>query len=258
MADWQQLRRPTFIISAFILAAVSAFLAWQSIIGSEQHLSIAQYQKLLSTTAENVLAPASDDASLRLYGVYVVRTPPLKGPNVGFGVYLGGGHILTAAHVIGHWPAFTNLRVFIAGRDIPVTVEKKGSFARTDLALLTLDPDLLPVSLRLRRNPLCDHILQVGSSVIIAYPDRTSRSHIISPLQIPSANRAALSTGLINEPQGSGAGVYDSETKCLLGIVSGEVRKEPYRGPNGNIVPVTGYAGFFVSTAKIVEFLRDP
>ena len=60
----------------------------------------------------------SVDDDLRLYAVGVVNVtpfqmpfsgvPPFKLPFSGYGIYLGGSTVITAAHVVGHWPLFTN------------------------------------------------------------------------------------------------------------------------------------------------------
>src|SRR5262249_34868237 len=148
------------------------------------------------------------DDELRIYAVNVVKKAPLKDEFVGFGVYLGGGNVLTAAHVVGNWPALTHPRVRMAGLDLPAEIVKRGSLAETDLALLSVDETQLPVSLKLRRNPLCKPPPPVRSSVVVVYPERTVRLRTISPLQIPPQYRAKLSS-LIEEWQSSGAGVFD-------------------------------------------------
>ena len=48
----------------------------------------------------------SPDDSLRIYAVNVVHSRPFKEPFVGFGIYLGQGAVITAAHVVGRWPSF--------------------------------------------------------------------------------------------------------------------------------------------------------
>ena len=59
-----------------------------------------------------------------------------------------------ASRIVG-WPFFTHPRVLIAGQDLRANIIKLSSFEQTDLALLSADETKLPVSLRLRRNPLC-------------------------------------------------------------------------------------------------------
>ena len=66
------------------------------------------------------------DAALQVYAVNVVKTPPFERQITGFGIYMGHGLVLTAAHVVGRWPFFTHPRVLVAGQDLPAKVIKKG------------------------------------------------------------------------------------------------------------------------------------
>ena len=72
-----------------------------------------------------------EDDSLRIYAVNVVKTPPFKKEFIGYGIYLGHGTVITAGHVVGHWPFFTRPRVLVAGLDLPAKVLKNG-FGRAD------------------------------------------------------------------------------------------------------------------------------
>jgi hypothetical protein len=196
-----------------------------------------------------------DDESLRIYAVNVVKTPPFQKPLTGYGVYLGQGLVLTAAHVVGRWPFFTHPRVLVAGQDLPVTIIKQGSYETTDLALLSVDVERLPVSLRLRRNPICKIPPRVGMEVVDVEPQATTRAHIISPfLILPSLQRRFDS--LMDSPKASGSAIFDPEHKCLLGIVSAEVEKYAYGMWKGRLLwAPNGYAGYFVSAAKITNFI---
>ena len=93
--------------------------------------------------AATVLAPlgcahAQDtDNSLRLYAVHIIRHPPE--PWTGYGVYLGKGLVITAAHVVG-WASRTNPSVRIAGLELPAQAIKEGSLHwGVDLTLLAID-----------------------------------------------------------------------------------------------------------------------
>ena len=140
--------------------------------------------------SEPVRAQDSDN-NLKVYAVNVVKTRPLEKQFTGYGIYLGDGKVITAAHVVGHWPALTHPRVLIAGQDLPAKVLKIGSLETTDLALLSIDQARLPASLQLRRNPLCKTFPPVRAKVIVVYPERTivTRSFLrsSSPLSIASA-----------------------------------------------------------------------
>jgi hypothetical protein len=225
---------------------------------SRESMRVVAWLSLAVVMALHVLASAHAQTpadSLRAYAVNVVKTPPFQKQFTGYGVYLGQGFILTAAHVVGHWPVFTHPRVRVAGQDLPAKVIKKGSFEQIDLALLSVDQARLPVSLRLRRNPLCTQPPAVGMDVIDVTPEAITRLQVISPLVIPAALRKRFDT-LITRPQESGSGIFDAERKCLLGIASAKVEK--YRQQIANGKPTwwpDGFAGYFVPAAQIATFL---
>src|SRR5262249_179701 len=100
-------------------------------------------------------------------GVYVVRI--LLGAEQslgGAGVYLGNRLVITAAPVAG---ANTS-GLGIDGLNVAAKLVKTGTFPRLDLSLVAMDEDKLPVSLRMRRMPLCQQPPRVGVAVIVAAP----------------------------------------------------------------------------------------
>lgn len=198
----------------------------------------------------------SSDADLKIYAVNVVKTPPFEKQLTGYGIYVGHGAIITAAHVMGHWPAFTDPRVLVAGLDLPAKVIKEGSADQTDLALLSVDKERLPLSLLLRRNPLCKQPPVIGTNVVIVYPTRTVRSRIISPLMVPPEYQARFGSSLINEAEGSGSGVFHADKRCLLGIISSRITKFKYRQANKRLLIANdGFAGHFAPASTIAEFI---
>lgn len=201
------------------------------------------------------IMPQAPDADLRVYGVRVVKTPPLGKQFTGYGVYLGDGKVLTAAHVVGNWPAITQPRVQGAEFDLPAKVEKIGSLDSIDLALLSLDQSQMPVSLGLRRNPLCKMPAPPGVAAVVVYPERMAITHTLSPLFIAPKYRAKFAS-LITEPQSSGSGVFLSGHQCLLGIISMKIPKFAYHRHSGKILAAkAGWAGYYVSAATIKAFL---
>jgi hypothetical protein len=202
-------------------------------------------------------AQSSDD-DLRVYAVGVSKAGPFIWPFSGYGVYLGESVIITAAHVVGHWPLFTNPTIIIGGREVQAKVIKKGAFPQLDLAQLSVEQSSLPVSLRLRRNPLCKEQPDIGTNVVVVYPEQTVRSQIISPRAIAPQYRSQFGT-LISERQVSGSGVFDADKKCLLGIMSAALARDspmdaamtPYS------FQTTGDArvGYFVPASTIASFL---
>src|ERR1700704_722953 len=100
------------------------------------------------------------DDSLLIYAVNVHRTP-MQTWGTGYGIYLGKGLFITAAHVAGRaW--LTRPKGVIAGQEFPTRVVKEGSFEGTDLTLMSVEEGILPLRLRLRRTVLCEHAPKPG------------------------------------------------------------------------------------------------
>jgi len=178
------------------------------------------------------------DLSLRVYAVHVGGL---------YGVYLGKGLIITAAHVASGDP-----KVRIAGLELPAKVLKISPFEQLDLALLSVDENKLPVSLRLRRMPLCQGRPVVGSAVVVAIPEGTARSQILSPAALPPDARARFSTVIshVKSTGNSGSGVFDAEKHCLQGIMS---RKILQHSPSGE--SSMDIAKYFVPAFIIRQFI---
>ena len=209
-------------------------------------------------TAASISLPAlgrSPDDELRIYAVNVVKTTPFEKPFTGDGIYLGRGAVVTAAHVIGHWGFLKDPHVLIAGQDLPAKIVKEGSLEQIDLTLLSVDETSLPISLQLRRNPLCKQPPWVGENVIGVTPEKAQRYQVISPLQISPEFRKRFNT-LINEAAGSGSGIFDADRRCLLGIMSRATTKFKYlREGSRIIVQPFGRAGYFIPASQIADFI---
>ena len=214
---------------------------------------------LVAAVALSAAVPAcaqEPEESLRTYAVYVVKTPPLKPPFVGFGIYLGGGAVITAAHVVGRWPLFTRPRVLVGNLDLPATVIKM-EFGDLDLTLLTIDEARLPISMRLRRNPICKTPPVPGEKVFGVIPDKVVPTEILSPLYISPLYRQDYNTLTTEVATGSGSGIFRASTKCLLGIMSRSVPRLRLHtsDEDAEAEAETRPAGYFVPAAKILEFL---
>jgi hypothetical protein len=172
----------------------------------------------------------------------------------GYGIYLGKGFFLTAAHVAGHsW--FTRPKVAIAGQEYPTRVVKEGSVDAIDLTLLSVDESLLPLRLSLRRNVLCQAAPWPGENVITVVPEGIATSQILAPDKLPQSVRKYRTVIADVEKTGnSGSGVFDAQHKCLLGIMSkkiSQIRKQRLGGKT----ETHDLAKYFVPTADILEFL---
>jgi Trypsin-like peptidase domain len=193
------------------------------------------------------------DESLRIYAVDIWHDPPQSwGP--GRGVYLGKGLVLTAAHVVGS-AAHTKPRVHIAGMELPATAIREGNFERVDLTLLSVDEQMLPVYLRMRRMPLCDNKPWPGEPVIVAIPEGTARSHIMLPSLLPAKYQKRFSTVIsdVATTGNSGSGVFDAGQKCLLGIMSRKITVRPNTADAES--KEKDFAKYFVPTSIIRAFI---
>ena len=105
-------------------------------------------------------------------------------------------------------PGYSSPRVIIGGRDLPAKVLKQGS----------PDPRTWHCFQSTRRYSLsasnCGALavqfpLQVGMGVVVVYPERTVRSHNISPLLIPQQYRSKFRPS--SRVSGSGSGVFNAD-----------------------------------------------
>ena len=198
------------------------------------------------------LCAANPDDDLLIYAVNIHRTPTQSWPGVG--IYLGKGLFITAAHVVGNsW--LTRPKVVIGEKEYPTRVVKEGSLEGTDLTLLSVEEDQLPLRLRLRRNPICVEAPWAGEEVITVVPGGTARSRVIPPERLP-ANVRNFSTviGDVAGTGNSGSGVFDAQRRCLLGIMSRKISLVGKRSGIGK--PETrDIAKYFVPAATIAAFI---
>jgi hypothetical protein len=130
-------------------------------------------------------------------------------------VYLGKGLVTTATHLVGA-AARTKPSVRIAGMDLPATYIREGNFERVDLTLVSIDGQKLPISLRMRRIPCVKSSCGPGGPVIVAAPEGTASSHIMSPQLLPINVRRKFSK-VISEVATTGdswSGVFDAGTNA--------------------------------------------
>ena len=196
----------------------------------------------------------SDQASLKAFAVHINRTPQQPWP--GYGVYLGNGLILTAAHVAGH-VAQTKPHVVIAGQDLPATLIKQGSLEGVDLTLLSIDGTKLPVDLQMRRTPLCQHPPYAGQRVVVAIPEGTAASKVLPRQAIPADLRGRFDTDIadVATTGNSGSGVFDAGDLCLLGIMSRKISILQQPLAPGAPARTTDIAKYFVPAAEIRAFI---
>lgn len=214
-------------------------------------LKLVQMALALSVALISRASARDADESLRPYAVNIHRTPMQTwGP--GYGIYLGNGYFITAAHVVGHaW--LTRPKVAIAGQEYPTQVVKEGSFESTDLTLLAVDTSLLPMRLGLRRMTLCAREPWPGELVVTVVPEAIVRTRILSPKALPMGVRK-FSTVIADVARtgNSGSGVFDVQQRCLLGIMS---RKISIRTSVDGKAQTRDLAKYFVPASEIRSFL---
>jgi S1-C subfamily serine protease len=196
----------------------------------------------------------SDQADLRAFAAHINHTPQQPWP--GYGVYLGNGLILTAAHVAGN-VAQTKPHVLIAGQDLPAALVKQGSLEGVDLTLLSIDETKLPIRLRMRRIPLCEHPPYAGEAVVVAIPEGTARSRILPRQAIPPDLRGRFDTDIadVATTGNSGSGVFDAADLCLMGIMSRKISIVQQPLKIGAPPRTKDIAKYFVPAAAIKAFI---
>jgi hypothetical protein len=217
-------------------------------------LALGRIFVLLVISSLSALAQSSDE-SLTNYAVNINQTPQQPWP--GYGIYLGRGLVITAAHVAGH-VFVTKPKIVIGGQELPVKLIKEGNFDETDLTILSVDETILPMKLRLRRVALCKSAPFPGQSVIVVVPEGIARSKIVSPMVLAPNMRTKYPTLIRDVAQtgNSGSGVFDARKKCLMGIMSRKIQEFRLSNENGNEVRVpVDIAKYFVPAATIAEFL---
>ena len=195
------------------------------------------------------------DESLLAYAVNVHRTPMQTwGP--GFGIYLGRGIFITAAHVVGRsW--LNRPKIAIGGKEYPTRTVKEGSLEGIDLTLLAVDESLLPMSLRMRRISLCRIPPWPGEEVVTIVPGAAVRSRVISPQRLPrDVQKFDTVIGDVASTGNSGSGVFDLRQRCLLGIMSRKISQTQTRPDTGK-TEIHDIAKYFVPASTIDAFIPD-
>jgi hypothetical protein len=201
---------------------------------------------------------ADDFDALGLYAVNVFQTP--KQPWPGYGIYLGRGLVITAAHVLGH-VGLTKPTVLIGGHEIEAKVMREGDFEGVDLTLLEVDERQLPAHIGLRLMPLCASPPHPGQPVVVVIPGSFARSRILSPQALPKDVRDRFDTIIadVASTGNSGSGVFDATSQCLLGIMSRKIQRVSIVKTNGTPTRrVDDLAKYFVPAVKIREFMQRP
>jgi len=209
---------------------------------------------IIAVTASAPVSRAQPpDETLQAFAVHVARTP-LPDWGAGAGIYLGDGLVLTAAHVVGQsW--LTRPRIMVGAAAYAGRAVKEGRFEDTDLTLLAMEGDPLPLRLRLRHLALCGADPRPGEDVISVTPETTVRTRILAPERLPpEARRFDTAFADVARTGNSGSGVFDARRRCLLGIVSRKISLLGARSDHGRAAP-RDIAKYFVPPSAISAFL---
>ena len=194
--------------------------------------------------------------SLRIYAVHIDRTP--KQSWTGYGIYLGNGLVITAAHVIGRVFWWNKPKVEIGGKILAATRVKEGSVDGVDVTLVSVDQNELPVSLRLRRMRLCQISPFPGERVVVVTPEGIARSHVIPSYALPANLATKYGTAIadVATTGDSGSGVFDENQQCLLGIISRRIFRSQLAEVNGQLTTKDhDIAKYFVPSETIAKFV---
>ena len=192
---------------------------------------------------------------LRLHATNVFRNP--KQPWPGYGIYLGRGLVITAAHVVGR-VGLANPSVAIAGRELTAEPVRQGDFQGVDLTLLRIDPSGLPARIGSGVVPLCEAAPVAGEAVVTVTPETVAPSRILSPEMLPAEIRGRFGTVIadVATTGNSGSGVFDAANQCLLGIMSRKIQRRSVVSTNGtNVEKLVDLAKYFVPAAQIRQFI---
>ena len=208
-----------------------------------------------------VTGPAdSADLGLERYAVSIARDDAESGSHkiTGSGIYFGAGLILTAAHVVPGPPS-QGVAVMVGERAVKARTMVKGAYSDVDVTLLSVEPGALPDELRrLASLHLCVEEPIPGQTVTVVAPGNI-RDSVIVPSSILAPQLAAKLPTLIRDVYttgNSGAGVFDAELGCLMGIISRKIERPYWRDVDG--VPTemrAGLAKYFTSATLIRAFL---
>ena|ERR1700730_7292687 len=207
---------------------------------------------LLTVLAARPAGAEDSDQSLLIYAVSINGSA--TNHRSGTGIYLGSGFVITASHVVGR-ALLNQTNVTIAGKELPARVIKQDTFEQSDLALLAIDDQHLPMSIRLRRISLCKADPRPGQDVITVIPEEAVHSRVMSPVWLPvSARQFSTVISDVARTGNSGSGVFDAQKKCLLGIISRKISQTHTRKDTGS-KETYDIAKYFVPASRIAEFM---
>lgn len=200
-------------------------------------------------------AAEADGPDPHAVAVNIERTPPQPWP--GYGIYLGNGLVITAAHVPG--PAVqTQPKVVYDGQRLATLALKEGSYPDMDLTVLKIAGPV-PPGLADRHTEICADPPRPDEAVVVSTPEKVTTSAVVRPEAIPPDMRDRFAGSSIKDVYStgnSGSGVFDADRHCLLGIMSSKLETHVRLIVNGeHVVRTIGIAKHFVPAGDIRAFL---
>ena len=111
----------------------------------------------------------------------------------------------------------------------------------------------------MRRMSLCAMPPFAGETVVVATPEGTARSHVLSRVMVPPNLRGRFNTliGDVATTGNSGSGVFDAWKQCLLGIMSRKISVGLRGNRLGAPARTVDIAKYFVPASEIKAFIPD-
>jgi hypothetical protein len=152
--------------------------------------------------------------SFEPYSVEILQGGLLRA--AGAGIYLGKGFVITAGHV-----AQLSGAVRGDGQVVVVSLIKRGDRG-IDLSLLHGAESNYPPKVQAAHLQLCAKQPAPGTAAVLVTPGRITDTHLVDPSALNPESRAKWGTMIADvETAGrSGSGVFQTDEKCLLGILS--------------------------------------
>ncbi|MFP3891191.1 MAG: serine protease [Ralstonia sp.] len=209
-----------------------------------------------SIQPDSDLAARNLESSLGGRGVEIDLVRGEAQQSWGSGFSLGGGYILTAAHVVDSAGGETGIFVRFYDEIVPAQIVAIGNRVDKDVAVLKLDRPVfaLPVAPQV---PLCKAAIAPAEPLLVVSAGGPFRSYSL-PAGYPGV-ASALGTGATTThfaPGASGSAVISVPGRCIGGVISQQAINEASTGhhPRG-MVQATDYSTTFSDLAALKAVL---
>lgn len=170
----------------------------------------------------------------------------------GSGFSLGGGYILTAAHVVDEAGGKTGIFVRFYDQTVPAEIVAIGNRADKDVAMLKLNRPLFALPLT-PQVPLCNIAIAPSEPLLVVSAAGPIRSYSL-PGRYPgkSIKDGTDATTTHFAPGSSGSAVISVQGRCIGGVLSQwKSRDTSIAHPPGGIVHAVDYSTTFSNLAAL-------